>query len=192
MACVSQKYKELMKWSILISCTCVNISIVVANTVSLANFFKDLLTIDAIYVKLALTFIYCIVLILTPEPEKIKALAVPAFLIVFLIFFSFLGYNLYELKDYDKSIDRELFDWNNTMVYTGIALYAYEAVATLFTVRNTMQKPQTLPKITVWSFISIGMMFILFGCSFYSVWGDHLKDSVWEKFPWSTNKYFYI
>jgi hypothetical protein len=104
----------------------------------------------------------------TPEPEKIKVIAIPAFFIMALIFGSFMIENSIQgAEHYDASIPRPFFDWNNTFLFFGMSLFGYEAVGTIFTVRNCMATPKKLPKIIVGSFSIIGFMFVSIGKIFF-------------------------
>jgi len=49
----------------------------------------------------------------------------------------------------NPSVGRDLAIWPNVGLFLGVGTYAYEAVASLYTVRNSMQKPKLLPNLIV-------------------------------------------
>ena len=69
----------------------------------------------------------------------------------------------------DPKITTEYFRIESATVYIGMSLYAYEAVATLFTIRNTMRKPKQLVPLIAVTFTIIVSMFILLGSTCYYV-----------------------
>ena len=71
--------------------------------------------------------------------------------------------SIQDAEHYDPKIDRPLFDWSNTFLFFGMSLFGYEAVGTIFTVRNCMAQPKKLPKIILFSFSIIGTMFVSIG-----------------------------
>lgn len=193
MACVTQKWQAFVKWTIILSCTCVNLAVVVANSANLADFFVTIIGGDTRMMKGGLCFVYVLILACTPEPEKIKIFAVPAFLTIVFIFIAMIVTNTIDFaEDNISGPPRNLTNWSELTVYLGIALYSYEAVATLFTVRNSMKEPKKCAPLCVWSFTTVGAMFMIMGCSFYSVYGQTFTNAVWEKFPWETSKFFYL
>jgi hypothetical protein len=116
MACVPPKYKSLTKILVLFSCITANIAVVAANVTNISIFLSDLLAYPNLRViKLGITVLFLIVIVLVPEPEKIKYLAFPAFASVIFVFLCMVFYNIYlETVLWDSTLTRQLFNWQNT------------------------------------------------------------------------------
>jgi hypothetical protein len=116
MACVPPKYKLLTKILVLFSCITANIAVVAANVTNISLFLSDLLAYPNLRViKLGITIIFLIVIVLVPEPEKIKYLALPAFASIIFVFICMVLYNIYlETVQWDSTLTRQLFNWENT------------------------------------------------------------------------------
>jgi uncharacterized membrane protein len=116
MACVPLKYKTLTKILILFSCITANIAVVAANVTNITLFLSDLIGYDDFQViKFGITVLFLVVIVLVPEPEKIKYLAFPAFASVIFVFLCMIFYNIYlETFQWDSTLTRQLFNWQNT------------------------------------------------------------------------------
>lgn len=60
------------------------------------------------------------------------------------------------------------FNWNisNTGIFVGIGGWAYEAVGTIFTVKETMKYKSDIRRLIKIVFILVGFLFIMFSLSF--------------------------
>lgn len=60
------------------------------------------------------------------------------------------------------------FNWNfeNTGIFVGIGGWAYEAVGTIFTVKETMKDKSFMPRLIIIVFVQIGFLFVMFSLSF--------------------------
>ena len=178
--------KQIIKVLVILSCTIANIAVIVANTSYTANFLSGLFGYNNVTViKIGITIIFMIVICVIPEPEKIKYFALPAFIGVAIVLTSMVAYNGYESMYYwDDNLTRDLFVFENTTLYIGIALYSYEGVATVFTIRNTMRKPRHMHKYVIKSYSIMVALFVIIGVSFYLNYGDEkLLQSSFDYWP---------
>jgi len=77
-------------------------------------------------------------------------------------------------------------------MYLGIALYGYEAVGTLFPIRNTMQNPKKITLATIITFLILGFFFLVTGLSTYFIFGNDTKDSVFACYDRKNDMFFFI
>jgi amino acid permease len=151
--------------------------------------------------------IYFIIIILFPEPEKIKLLAMPIFVIYTFIFLCIVGddYRLIfnGFKGFETDcifgkdepvgrVPRDYFRWENTTVYLGMALYGYEAVGTLFAIRNTMEKPKKITGATISTFVILGFLYLFMGISTYLVYGNNTREDSFKCYDKDHDPFFTV
>lgn len=166
--------KQIIKVLVILSCTIANIAVIVANTSYTANFLSGLFGYSNITVfKLGITVIFMFIICVIPEPEKIKYIAMPAFIGVLIVFSSMIINNGYLcINNWDDNLSRELFKFENTTLYIGMCLYSYEGIGTIFTIRNTLKKPRRMHKVVIKSYTFMLVLFVVIGISFYLTYGD--------------------
>jgi amino acid permease len=157
---------------------------------------------NPIYIKLICGAIYFVIIILFPEPEKIKLLALPIFVIYTFIFLCIVGddYRLIfngftdftTTCKYGPDTAKDYFRWENTTVYLGMALYGYEAVGTLFAIRNTMENPKKITKATIVTFCILGFLYCFMGISTYMVYGNTAAKDSFACYEANTDLFFVV
>lgn len=203
-ACVPPFGKNFIKILVIACLILVNLSIPIANTVQVAVFIHDEFDANTLVCKGCIGLVYQTIIIQFPEPEKLKLLAMPIFFTYMIIFLSVLGNDLYlkivnfegfipkEDCSFGKNTIQDLFRWQNTTAYLGIALYGYEAVGTLFPIRNTMKDPKKITTVSVSSFLVLGVLFLQIGLFTYMVYGNDTLKSAFYCYTWNHQPFFYI
>ena len=127
----------------------------------------------------------CIVIALTGEPEKIKFISTPCTIFLISLLLVVLYYNIENLVikfGENKEIHIAHMDYATT--YLGISLFAYEAVATLFTVRNSLQKPKKISSLVLYCYIFIGALTIIFVNIIYFTLGEgKIPENIFDLYP---------
>ena len=93
---------------------------------------------------------------------------------------------------YGNGVTTDLFIWSQTTTYLGIALYGYEAVGTLFPIRNTMANPKKITTVSITAFMVLGTLFLTIGIFSYMVWGNETQKSAFFCYTWNGSPYFYV
>ena len=82
---------------------------------------------------------------------------------------------------------------DNSFMYMGITMFSFSSIGTIFTVRNSMEDPKTLPWISVKTYMFTGFIVKILGISFYWVYGnENLKEVVFDYYPMDSGYYFTI
>ena len=142
MACVKESWKKGMKVLVVISLICLNLSVPIANTLYMAKALHNDFGVNISLIKSIIGLVYLTVIVVLPEPEKIKFIAIPIFIVYVTIYLSVTGHNFYlkatDFQDFypekdcnfGHDIERVLFDFKNFGVFLGIAMFGYEAIGT--------------------------------------------------------------
>ena len=151
MKCVTKHYKQFTKNLIIISVALSNLSIIIANSTNISIFLFKKLGASITIWKLFLSVTYLIVINLTAEIEKLKFVSFPSTVVIGIVVIALTMDNLEIVftNQQHEDITHHYWDISYTTVYIGVILYAYEAVPTFFTIRNTMEDPTQLKKVTI-------------------------------------------
>ena len=140
MACVKENWKKVTKVLIVISAISINLSATLASTLYFAKTIHEDFDVNISLMKVIIGLVYLTVIILLPEPEKIKFIVIPIFIVYVVVYLSVTGHNFYlkatDFQDfypnkecnYGDDVERVLFDFKNFAAFLGIAMFAYEAI----------------------------------------------------------------
>lgn len=93
--------------------------------------------------------------------------------------------NMYKCLPENIRDERQYFNFNfaNSGIFLGIGGWAYEAVGTIFTVKESMKHKDDLPRLIKIVFSLVGIIFIMFSLSFNFVKNQNLKTGLWKWQP---------
>ena len=127
-------------------------------------FFKSIFFYKALMIFLILFLLVCII-----EPEKMKYIYYITGFIFFIIIIIMWFENLRKKNNNIKPIFYEYFDFSNLPSFIGNQTYCFETVATIFTIRATMEKRSKMKNVLIFCFIIIFILFMINGYSFLLV-----------------------
>jgi len=82
------------------------------------------------------------------------------------------------------------FHFTNFSLFFGVALFSYEGVGVTFSIRDSMEKPQDLPRLLKHQLTILTVIYIIFSVISCLILGDSLEDIVFFSLP--TNDPFYL
>ena len=173
---------SMRKFYVFISIICVagtGFGVALANFVFLLNTCTTLLGNEYYYAILAGIFILVAAeLALIVEPEKIKPVAMVLSVLVFSVACTYTGYNLYRYGAVLDATQRNKLDyiyesWPDAGRLVGVALYSFESISTVLTVRRTAQHPARMRTYVSGVFFTAGIFFVIFAASFHLLFGKN-------------------
>ena len=150
-----------------------NVSVIISSVIEISIHIQPAFGIDKIYIKIMIVIIYLLISAYALEPEKLKIFGFVSggFILFIVTVMYFDNARLLLPLNQNSSISYELINWKNTGIFLGISGFAYEACGTIFTVRSTMKDRSKMPRMIVYVFTFIGVVFVMFSVSFYFAYG---------------------
>lgn len=181
---VTEKAKG-KKWAGIISTLAIfgtflnNVSLIIASVIEIAVHIQPALGVNIYFVKTGIVVIYLAITAYAIEPEKLKIFGMMSGIVILFIMAAMSSDNIRLMLPENKP-DFEAQGWNfaNTGIFLGMAGYAYEACGTIFTIRMTMKDRNKMPRLIVYVFTFIGVVFILFSLGFYFAYGPSAVKSI--------------
>lgn len=171
-----------------------NVSIIIGSIIEVSVHLKDVLQINETILKLSILGFYLAVSTYALQPEKLKFFSMASgFIIIMAVIIMYSDNVRLLFPDNQRSdLTYEKFNLANTGIFLGMAGFAYEACGTIFTVRMAMKDPHYTPRLIIYVFSFIGLVFIMFSGSFYFAYGiEGLRPIAFEFYPQDTRPYLY-
>jgi amino acid permease len=147
--------------------------------------------------KLFITAIFLVTICFTVNGSAFSFLSIPSTVFLLTIIVSMIGHNSYLqiFSHHTSQITQDLVNWDidHTFLYLGITMYSFSGIGSIFTIRNSMLAPKSLPKISNITYVCIAIIFLILGASFYSVYGNENQQPVaFDYYPNHSNYYFLV
>lgn len=172
-----------------------NIGVTISSVIEISVHIQPALDIDSLYIKLAILTVYLLISAYALEPEKLKNFVVVSGFVVLatvLVMFSD-NIRLVLPDNLAPGLNYEMMDLKKTGIFLGLAGFSYEACGTIFTVRGTMKDKKYLPKLIIYVFSFIGVVYTLFSLSFYFAYGKQgIHPIAFEFYPQATRPTMFI
>jgi Amino acid permeases len=75
------------------------------------------------------------------------------------------------------------FEFGQISLFFGVASYAFEGIGVLFTIRQSMAKPQRLPTVIYWNFVILVLIYTLFPSLSYMAFGKKVPEIILLSLP---------
>lgn len=152
--------------------------------------------------KLFITAIFLVTICFTVNGSAFSFLSIPSTMFLLTIILSMIGHNSWlqifsqdPKNQIQTKITQDLFNWdiNHTFLYLGITMYSFSGIGAIFTIRNSMLAPKSLPKVSNVTYVCTAIIFLMLAASFYSVYGNENQELVaFDYYPNHSNYYFLV